>query len=283
MRLRPWRGQAPDRPPTADSNIRSNNPSQPGASTYLPAQRPPSELAFYTPFSTGHDSSTAQSESEASVIPTKPFPFLELPAELRELVYYHAVQPITVSLSWTSIRFNTCVWPFANGVPLGQPIDTGAIPGAPDRVRIPAIAQTSKQLRNEVLHVLFKHRPAEIRMTSAYSFERALTWAKNCTGNSNSFGIINFAGRLEYAQNEFYHVTLEISDESPYFEVRSRRGASAKADLIIAHVMEKLLNDLDAKVKAAKKGQECRLSGDSIADLIHLIDGSSRWGPPPET
>ena len=180
------------------------------------------------------------------------FPFMKLPAELRELVYYFAAQPIA-------------------------PHDTGAIPGAPDRVRIPAIAQTSTQLRDEALHVLFKNRPAEVRMHSAYSFNRAIDWAVKSSGHSNSFGMITFCGRLEQAENQFYHVTLELSDESPHYQVQTRRCASTKADLIAAKIKEKLLHVLDEHVKEG----HLKLSGDAIAGLILLIDEASRMHPPP--
>ena len=176
---------------------------------------------------------------------------MKLPAELRELVYYFAAQPIA-------------------------PLDTGAIPGAPDRVRIPAIAQASTQLRDEALHVLFKNRPAEVRMHSAYSFNRAIDWAVKCSRPSNPFGMITFCGRLEEAENQFYHITLELLDESPYYQVRVRRCASTKADLITAQIKEKLLRVLDENVKADPK-----LSGDAIAGLILLIDEASRMHPPP--
>lgn len=56
------------------------------------------------------------------------FPFLELPAELREQIYYYAARPIL-------------------------PIDTAAIPGTPDCVLVPAVAQLSRQTRREALHV----------------------------------------------------------------------------------------------------------------------------------
>jgi hypothetical protein len=179
---------------------------------------------------------------------------MKLPAELRELVYYFAAQPIT-------------------------PLDTGAIPGAPDRVRIPAIAQTSTQLRDEALHVLFKNRPAEVRMHSAYSFNRAIDWAVKCSGQSNSFGMIDFRGRLEQAENEYFHITLEISDEAPYYQVVTKRCASVKADLITGQIQQKLWEFLDEHTKVEDR-QQGRLSGDVIAGVILLIDEASRVHPP---
>lgn len=179
---------------------------------------------------------------------------MNLPAELREQVYYWAAQPIT-------------------------PLDTGAIPGAPDRVSIPAIAQTSTQLRDEALHVLFKNRPAEIRMHSAYSFNRAIDWALKCSGHSNAFGMIKFCGRLEAAENQYFNITLELLDDSPFYLVHTKRCASTKADLITAQIEERLLKFLK---EHAEVSANFRLPGDVIAGMILLIDEASRLSPPPE-
>jgi hypothetical protein len=186
------------------------------------------------------------------------FPFLRLPAELREAIYLFAIQPIT------------------------PPLDTAAIPGTPDRVHIPAVAQASSKLREEALHVLFRNRPVEFSLHSAENLRRALLWTEKCSGHTTSFGVIIFSGCLKHVENLFYHITLQCADYAPYFRVRTRPGASSKADILITQIKDKLLKFLDQKVKEAKKGQEGRLSGGLISEMIIMICAAACVPPPTE-
>ena len=110
--------------------------------------------------------------ADTAVDRKEPFPFLNLPAELREQVYLIALQPITA-------------------------VDTASIPGTPDRVRIPAVAQVSRQLRDEALHVLFRNRPVEVSLHSMENFRRALLWVEKCYDAGRACGMVIFSGRLE--------------------------------------------------------------------------------------
>lgn len=197
------------------------------------------------------NSSTSASSGTAVYERKGVFPFLQLPAELRELVYLYAIQPIT-------------------------PIDTAAIPGTPDRIRIPPVAQVSRLLREEALHVLFKRRPAEISLHSGENLRRALLWADGWAGHSHSFGLIILSGRLESSRNDFYHLTLECSEDPPYFSVRTRPGASLKAELLIDQIRRRLLDWLNQKVKSADNGQESRFSKAAIIEMIHIVNNASR-------
>ena len=178
------------------------------------------------------------------------FPFLQLPAELREQIYYFAVQPIV-------------------------PLDTAAIPGTPDRVTVPLIAQVSKLIRKEALHSLFANRPVEVSLHSSENVRRALLWADRWKDHAKSFGQIIFSGRLAACEYNFFHITLECSDEGPFFRARARPAASARADTLVAKVKEDLLKLLERWVKKAVKGREGRLSGDQLRDLIKLVEEAS--------
>ena len=182
------------------------------------------------------------------------FPFLKLPAELREQIYFFAVQPIT-------------------------PLDTAAIPGTPDRVTVPTIAHVSKQTRDEALHVLFKHRPVEVSLHSPENLRRALVWADKWSGHTAALAQIIFCGRLQGAGGDFFHVTLVCSEEKPYFRVHTQPGASTQADILTARLKTAVLRWLEHKLEEANNGQEGRLSCDELTVLIHKIVEVSKGTP----
>ena len=120
----------------------------------------------------------------------------------------------------------------------------------------------------------------EVSLHSSENFRRALLWVEKCYDHSGATGTIIFSGRLEHVQYEFYHIALERLDDPPYFRVCTRPGASSQADVLTAQVEDELLKYLDQKVKNANHGQEGKLSGKMIFDMIHLIDTASRRLPP---
>ena len=182
------------------------------------------------------------------------FPFLKLPAELREQIYLFAVHPIT-------------------------PVDTAAIPGTADRVVIPTVAQLSRQTRTEALHVLFSNRPVEISLHSKENLRRAGLWIARWRAQANSITRIFFTGCLERAENDFFHITLQCSDEAPHFRVSTRLGASDEANTLILQMKDNLLHSLEHKVQSAKEGQKGRLSGGDLIRLIGLINVCAKRQP----
>ena len=246
-----------NRPPTSVNNARGNNTTSKHQNAYTSPiqQRSTSAQVGSETLTAGSASTIFPSEAVDRNSQDTFLHLLDLPAELREQVYLFAIQPIT-------------------------PLDTAAIPGTPNRVRLPPIAQVSRQLRDEVRYVLFRNRLVEISLHSGENLRRALLWAENLSGPSSLFGIIIMSGCMKQAMNEFFHITIEISDGAPFFRVRTRPGASQEADLIISRMKSQLLDWLEAKVKAAKEGPKARLSSASIIEMIYMIDGASCYYPP---
>ena len=108
-------------------DIRSQQePLQQPASTCSSKQRSSRMMSSLARFTAFQSKIITTSNSDVVVRSSEPvFHFLRLPAELRETIYLFAVQS---SLT---------------------PLDTAAIPGTPDRVHIPPVAQASKQLRGK--------------------------------------------------------------------------------------------------------------------------------------
>jgi hypothetical protein len=96
---------------------------------------------------------------------------MSLPPELREEIYYHAIK---------DFQF--------------PEIDTAAIPGTPDRIIIPAIAQASRQVRSEALGVFFRNRPVVISLYCRENTQRAKLWAESWVSHAREFSIIIFKG-----------------------------------------------------------------------------------------
>lgn len=182
------------------------------------------------------------------------FRILSLPPELRELIYYYAMAPL-------------------------PPIDTAAIPGTPNRVVIPAIAQVSRLLRKEALSVFYRHRPVEISLHCDENVRRALKWAKAWDGHSKGFATVVFTGRLAEAKNEFFHITVESSKSAPYFATHSRPGASEKACKIVARMAGRLQERLKTAGRRTSEEDRGRLTGEQLTALISHVQADSTLLP----
>ena len=190
--------------------------------------------------------------STQATSPKDVFPFFELPGELRESIYLYAVQPL-------------------------PPVDTAAIPGTPDRVIIPKVAQLCTQMREEALHIFFKNRPVEISLHSEENVRRALLWADKWEGHTIYLAQVVFSGRLSMVQNEFFYITLDCSEEVPFFRACARPGASRGADTATDNIKH-LLTQWFQRRCHANPGVESRLSGGELVKLIHLVERQSRHG-----
>ena len=178
--------------------------------------------------------------------PTKVFKLMELPPELREIIYYHAMIPI-------------------------KPIDTAAIPNTPDRVRIPPIAQLDKVTRHETLHILFTSRPIDISLHSDENLRRALLWANKWQDHARALPKLIFSGRIKSNCYEFFTITITISDEAPFVRATAKPAASQKSDEFIASLKEHMLAWLDMRLSDVNGGRDGKLSGEALVELISLV------------
>lgn len=177
---------------------------------------------------------------------TQPFPFMDLPAELRELVYYHAFTPI-------------------------EPIDTAAIPNTPDLIRIPPIAQLSQQTRKEALHVLSRSRPVEISLHSSENHRRALLWALQWHDHAAALPELVFSGRIANLQFHFFEITVRISDEQPHLTAQAKQFSSDKAMEWVWETRRVILARLSKELEDVQEGRQAKLSGGTLVELIEMV------------
>ena len=170
------------------------------------------------------------------------FRLLHLPAELREDVYLFAMMPL-------------------------PPIDTASIPGTPARIVIPSIAQTSKQVRDEALAILLRHRPVEISLHSSENLRRALLWSSSWGAHARLFCTIIFSGCLAHLGNTFFRIELQSSEQKPYFKVRGGQFNRKMTDKMKLHVLA-YLNKVVEKSDASRVG---KLSSAQLTELIQLV------------
>lgn len=179
------------------------------------------------------------------------FRFMDLPPELRELVYYHALAPI-------------------------KPIDTAAISNTPDRVFFQPIAQLSKQTRNEALHVLFRSRPVEISLHSGENIRRALLWAWKWKDHARGLPQLIFSGKIAMHGNNFFTITLDISDEAPFYQAKAKKGATPATSEFIAKLKGGMLDWMESELYDVKEGRQGKLSGRALSQLISLVADASK-------
>lgn len=191
--------------------------------------------------------STLQSEEN--------FRLLDLPPELREEIYYQVMGP----------HFPV--------------IDTAAIPGTPDRVVIPSIAQVSQQLRNETLAVFYRNRPVEVSSYCDDNVLRAHAWAKSWAGHAKDFTTIIFKGKMRATGYEFFHLTVGGTKTAPYFTVCARPGVSEIGDAVLEHMVLKAEVCLTKFGKDMSTQQRGRLTAGQFAMLINLAEQASQYDP----
>jgi hypothetical protein len=211
----------------------------------------PKQQKSVAPTALAHPDAEHASTGHATVwdrtdLPEGTFKFLTLPAELRELIYIHAIGDIV-------------------------PVDTAATPGSRDHLTIPVMAQLNRQTRDEALHCLYKHRPVAVSLHSAVNVRYALLWARRLGDHAKVYSKIIFKGRIAAAQNDFFHLTLACADEKPFFRLRARPAASLQADMVIKTMKDDTMKFLDEKLARSKAGQEGALSRQDVVKLINML------------
>lgn len=177
---------------------------------------------------------------------TQPFPFMDLLAELRELIYCTAFMPI-------------------------KPIDTAAIPGTADLIRIHHIAQLSQQTRQEALHVLFRSRPVEISLHSSENVRRALLWAQKWQDHAAALPVLIFSGRIASLEFHFFEITVRISDEKPHLAAEAKKFSSDKAMEWVEEMKKSILTWLSKELEGVREERYTKLSGRALVELIEMV------------
>lgn len=129
------------------------------------------------------------------------FRLLDLPGELREIIYYHSAEDLPA-------------------------IDTAAIKNH-GISKVPLIAQLCRDVREECLAVLYRNRELRFSFHCERNIERGNMWLHAAGHHSEMPCTIVFAGVLKQT-SEFFHVTIRCSKDQPQFHVATRPGASKK-------------------------------------------------------
>lgn len=183
--------------------------------------------------------------------PQQAFRILDLPGELREEIYTLVMSPF-------------------------PPIDTAAIPGTADRVTIPAITQTSQQLRDETLAVFCRNRPVQISLHCDDNVRRASAWTESWQAHAKGFATIIFSGKMLATGYEFFHVTIQSLRTAPYFVVRARPAISRRGDIIISRMLKKIRACLSRINNIVGEHQQAMLTTDQLPKLIQLVEKASK-------
>ncbi|KAK4542780.1 hypothetical protein LTR36_006156 [Oleoguttula mirabilis] len=182
------------------------------------------------------------------------FRMLDLPPELREHIYYLAIESFPV-------------------------IDTAAVQ---DKVIIPAITQVSQQLRNEGLAVFYRNRPVEVSFHCDQNVRRAKIWAKSWADHAKDFTTIMFSGKMRATGYEFFHITVEKIKTAPYFKVHARPGVSRTGAVVVEHMQYQIEARLKSFSKRASSQEQAKLTAEQFPVLIEVVERASQFLPPAE-
>lgn len=123
-----------------------------------------------------------------------------------------------------------------------------SLPGTPDRhqhsVNRPNQSSSSKRSTARPLQksscgdklALQQERPSSVSL------------ANKLSSHIQDFDQIIFSGRLDCVQYQSFHITIDCSDEVPYYGARAKPAASELADVLVAKVKRDVLTWLDRKV-----------------------------------
>ena len=209
--------------------------------------------------SSGSFRAKQETESEgSSAVPSKGtenevFRLMDLPLELRELIYYHATGPF-------------------------PPIDTASIANTPDWVTIPPVAQLSPQTRHEALGVFYRNRPVMFSLHCQRNIERAKSWIDSCVSSPRVFNTIICSGSIWHCQGNFFHITIEYSPKTLRFHASARPGASEVTDHVCQTTKDEVQKYLNNQAANKTENEKGMLSADNLHDILHIMDTNGRFG-----
>ncbi|KAF7197698.1 hypothetical protein HII31_00787 [Pseudocercospora fuligena] len=174
------------------------------------------------------------------------FRFMDLAAELRELIYEFASAPF-------------------------PPVNTAAINNTPDMVHIPKIAQLNKQTRSEALAVFYRNRELKLSLHCERNIYRAESWLDAAGSGRIMPGLITFSGREP--GGTFFHIEVRCSKNDPQFTVISRPGSALPGVDRARH--DRLCNKLSAYLSGLKKSGDLvgHLTAGEVKTALSLLEG----------
>ncbi|EME46617.1 hypothetical protein DOTSEDRAFT_22666 [Dothistroma septosporum NZE10] len=187
------------------------------------------------------------------------FRLMDLPAELREQIYCHA----------------SALFP---------PIDTASIRNTPDTIHIPAIAQLSKQTRQEALAVFYRNREVQLSLHCYRNVERSIAWLINWGDDAHLTNSIVFSGLMKPGLGNIFHLTLNClrKDSGMQYRVSRRPHADPRSEKTFRELEEKISAYINKKVESDQtlQGEVGKLTKSEILDIFDLVQRDTGWHPP---
>jgi hypothetical protein len=186
--------------------------------------------------------------------------FMLLPAELREVIYFYALNP-----------------PF-------PPIETHAINNTTNRVRIPSIAQLSRATRNEALAVFYRRREVIISLHCQRNVDRALAWAKAWGDSAHLSDSITISGTMRTCSNDFYQLKIKCSRDEPQFSVEVRQHPRERSNRLCQIMRSALAKHLETLAKEKQQdNQRGKLTSRDLLGVLTLVGQLSRREVPEDS
>lgn len=119
--------------------------------------------------------------------------------------------------------------------------------------------------------MLFRSRRTEISLHSEENVRRALLCAEKWHAHARGLPQLIFSGRIRRHEFQFFTITLQISDEAPFFSASARPAASTKSQQFIVAMKRDMLAWLESKLESVSDGRPAKLSGEDLVELIKLV------------
>lgn len=195
------------------------------------------------------------------------FRLMDLPAELRELIYYYASAPF-------------------------PPIDTASIRNTPDAISFPAVAQLSRQTRNEALAVFYRNREVHLSLHCDRNVERSIAWLSHWGDDTQLTDKIVLEGlHKRGTPGSMFHLTITClrKEKETQYRVNMRSHQDPKAEKACQAVKESVSLYIDKKVASdlSLLDEVGKLTKSEMLDIFTLVRSLTGWDaawlrvPPP--
>lgn len=172
------------------------------------------------------------------------FRLMDLPAELREEIYYHAS-------------------------PSFPPLETSK----PDIARVPAIAQLSQQTRKEALAVFYRNRDVHIRLRSDHDIINTNGWLDSCARNAELSHKITINGHFPYRAN--FSLVISCQKKDPQFtahvELDDKESRRNLVKENFALLQGQVANYLENKTSWRPENRRGRLTVGEMRNIVNVV------------
>ncbi|KAF2170092.1 hypothetical protein M409DRAFT_19699 [Zasmidium cellare ATCC 36951] len=187
------------------------------------------------------------SPSTVSTTQSTVFRLMDLPPELREEIYYHAS-------------------------PSFPPLETSK----PDIARVPAIAQLSRQTRNEALAIFYKNRDIHMRLHTDEDILSATGWLDACAKNAELSHKITISGL--FTRLSTFTLVISCQKKDPQFTVDVQSSIEEEFRGIVKHtkkgvriMKDEVSNYLENKTVRRPEDRRGRLTVGEMRSIVNIV------------